>query len=216
MLEYYFEPVGLLSIGAFRRDFENFFGSVIFDPSPEFLALYGLDPNIYGSYQASTQHNLASSVRMEGFDFNYKQALTFLPHWARGVQVFANASTLRALGEANANFAGFVPSTYSWGFSVSREKFNVKLNWNYRGRNRRNPVNGRGIEPGTFQWQASQLNANLLGEYRFHRRFALYVSLNTPMINDIEVEGPNTPERAQLNNRQEYGGLWTIGVRGLF
>jgi MYXO-CTERM domain-containing protein len=31
---------------------------------------------------------------MSGVDFSYKQALTFLPSWARGVQVYANASAL--------------------------------------------------------------------------------------------------------------------------
>jgi hypothetical protein len=35
---------------------------------------------------------------MTGLEFDYKQALTFLPQWARGVQVFANASALRATG----------------------------------------------------------------------------------------------------------------------
>ena len=90
-LEYYFGRVGLFSVGAFRRDFENFFGNTRFDATPEFLALYGLDPVLYDPYQVSTQYNLDTTVRMEGVDVNYKQALTFLPRWARGVQVFANA-----------------------------------------------------------------------------------------------------------------------------
>ena len=29
---------------------------------------------------------------MEGLDLSYRQALTFLPRWARGLQVFANGS----------------------------------------------------------------------------------------------------------------------------
>ena len=81
---------------------------------------------------------------MEGFDFNYKQALTFLPRWARGVQVFANASSQRLLGDVNSNFAGFIPRSASWGISLTRQKFNVRTNWNYRGRQRNAPVNGVG------------------------------------------------------------------------
>ena len=42
-LEYYFERVGLVSVGAFRRDFENFFGNTSSPRRPEFLALYDLD-----------------------------------------------------------------------------------------------------------------------------------------------------------------------------
>ena len=54
--------------------------------------------------------------------FNYKQALTFLPHWARGVQVFANASAQRATGPRSANFAGYVPRSGSWGISLTRRE----------------------------------------------------------------------------------------------
>ena len=79
-LEYYFEGVGQISVGAFQRDFKNFFGDQVFTPTPEFLDLYGLDPAIYGQYQVSTQHNITDTVRMNGVDVSYKQALTFLPY----------------------------------------------------------------------------------------------------------------------------------------
>jgi hypothetical protein len=65
-LEYHFEGVGQISVGAFRREFENFFGSTLFTPTLEFLALYSLDPATYGGYDVSTQYNLPGSVRMEG------------------------------------------------------------------------------------------------------------------------------------------------------
>lgn len=40
---------------------------------------------------------------MEGFSFNYKQAITFLSRWARGVQVFANATSQRLKGGRRAS-----------------------------------------------------------------------------------------------------------------
>ena len=135
-LEYYFEGVGQISVGAFRRDFENFFGSTIFPATPEFLALYGLDPGLYDPYDVSTQHNIASTVRMTGLEFDYKQALMFLPPWARGVQVFANASH-PLTGDANAS-SGYVRS--STGHQLTRA---IQLrDWNYRGHNRRGAVTG--------------------------------------------------------------------------
>ena len=76
-LEYYFEGVGLFSVGAFRRDFENIFGNTTFNATPEFLAVYALDPAVYDTYDVVTQYNLDGVVRMEGYEFNYKQALTF-------------------------------------------------------------------------------------------------------------------------------------------
>src|SRR5262249_17398460 len=99
-LEYYFEGVGQIAVGAFRRDFTNFFGSTIFPATPAFLAPYGVDAATYGSYDVSTQKNIDDPVRMTGIDLSYKQALTFLPHWARGMQVFANASSQRNIGPA--------------------------------------------------------------------------------------------------------------------
>lgn len=35
-LEYYLQGVGQITVSAFRRDFENFFGNTVFVPSAEF------------------------------------------------------------------------------------------------------------------------------------------------------------------------------------
>jgi TonB-dependent receptor len=216
-LEQYFADVGMISIGAWRREIDHFFGSVVVRATPDFLALYGLDPAVYGRYDVATQQNLADTVRMEGVDVNYKQALTFLPHWARGVQVFANLSTVRALGPAEANFANAVPRILNGGVSLSRERFNVKLNWNYRSRNRLAAVAaGRGLAPDTFRWRASQTTFNFSGEYRLNPWLGFFATFNNAVRNDLEISGPDTPAYARLNQRIQYGGLWTTGVNSTF
>ncbi|MBI4622711.1 MAG: carboxypeptidase-like regulatory domain-containing protein [Verrucomicrobia bacterium] len=217
-LEYYFERVGLVSVGAFRRDFENFFGNTTFDATPAFLALYGLDPVIYDPYEVATQHNIESTVRMEGLDLNYKQALTFLPRWARGVQIFANGSAQRAIGAAANNFAGYIPRSGSWGISLSRETYNLRLNWNYLGRQRRGLVTGRSLEADTYNWGSKRSYIDLTGEYSVRKNFAVFANLrnlNDPT-DDVEIHGPNTPPHAQFRQRQEFGSLWTFGVKGTF
>jgi iron complex outermembrane recepter protein len=218
-IEYYFAGVGQISAGAFRRDFENFFGGVVFNATPEFLALYGLDPAIYDSYDVATQENLPGRVRMTGLDFSYKQALTFLPAWARGVQVFANASAQRATGEASENFAGYIPRSGSWGVSLTREQYNVRINWNYRGRQRRGIVAaGPSIEPGTYNWGLKRLYIDVSGEYRFTRRLSLFANLRNirDATEDMEIAGPSTPPHAQFRQRLDFGSLWTFGVKGTF
>ena len=218
-LEYYFEGVGQISVGGFRRDFENFFGSTVFRPTPEFLALYELDPAVYGGFDVQTQRNLDSVVRMTGLEFDYKQALTFLPRWARGVQVFANMSALRVTGEAASNFNGFVPRTYNWGVSLSRERFNVRANWNLQGRRRLGEVAvARSIEAGTFNWRSRRLNLDVQGEYRLTRSLALFANLRNvgDATEDFEIAGPNTPEHAQFRSREDYGASWTFGIKGSF
>jgi TonB-dependent receptor len=218
-LEYYFEGVGLVSIAGFRREFENFFGNTVFNATPSFLALYGLDPAIYDPFDVATTHNLSSTVRMEGLDFNYKQALTFLPAWARGVQVFANGSTLRAMGEASANFAGFAPRTANWGLSLTRPRYNVKLNWNYRSRLRQAKVaDGRSIDPDTYNWGSSRLYLNVSAEVRITRHWSAFANLRniTAVLEDTEIANPRTPSSAQLRNRADFGSLWSIGAKASF
>ncbi len=217
-LEYYLGQVGLVSVGGFRRDFENFFGSTVFDATPEFLKLYSLDPQVYGDYDVATQYNLSSRVRMTGVDFSYKQALTFLPIWARGVQVFANASAQRATGEESGNFAGYVPRAYSWGGSLSREKYKLRANWNYRGRARNSLVTGRSIGPSTYNWDSKRLYLDLSGEYSLTKQLALFANLRN--VGDAGTDsgraGPSTPEHAELRVRETWGSLWTFGLKGTF
>jgi hypothetical protein len=156
---------------------------------------------------------------MEGTEFDYKQALTFLPHWARGVQVFANASATRATGDGASNFQGYVPRIYNWGVSLSRPKYNVRMNWNYKGRNRAGLIAaGRSIEPNTYDWRSKRLYIDLSGEYTFYKRFALFGSMRNidDATEDVERAGPSTPAHAQFRSREDFGSLWTFGIKGTF
>ncbi len=216
-LERYFEGVGQISVGAFRRQIENFFGSTVFRPTPEFLALYGLDPAEFGTYDVATNHNVEGTVRTEGLDFNYKQALTFLPPWARGVQVFANASAQRVTGDDTVSFAGFVPRSGSWGVSLTRPKYNVRVNWNYRGRSRNNLIGaGNSIEPGTFNWTSKRLYVDVVGEYTLWKRTAFFFNFRNigDATEDVKIYGPNTPAVARFRTRIDYASLWTLGLKG--
>ncbi len=217
-VEYYFQRVGQVSIGAFRRDFKNFFGSITFPSTPEFLELYNLDPAEYGPYDVATNYNLDSTVRMTGLEADYKQALTFLPPWARGMQVFANVSAQRATGDGAINFQGYVPRSGSWGVSLSRPKFNVKLNWNYRSPARLGAITGRGIEAGTYEWRSKKMLHDIYADYALTRRIGVFASLrnvgSTP--EDVKRYGPNTPEIARFRQRQDYGSAWVFGLKGTF
>ncbi len=221
-LEYYLQGVGQITVSAFRRDFENFFGNTVFVPSAEFLEENSIDPNVYGDYPVATQYNIADTVRMQGISVNYKQALTFLPNWARGVQVFANGNAQRLLGPASGNFPGFVPRTASWGASLTRARYSVRANWNYRGHQRRaaiaNPGPATSIEPGTFTYWSKRLYLDLNAEVKLYRRFALFAALRNvgDAPDDIQVYGPSTPAHAQFRQRIEFGSLWSFGIKGSF
>lgn len=218
-LEYYFTDVGLLSVAGFMREIENFFGATVLGATPEFLGLYGLEPAVYGAYDVLTQRNLPGKVRMSGVDLNYKQVLSVLPPWARGMQVFANASAQRATGEAADNFTGYIPRTANWGLSLTRPKYTLRVKWNYSSRARRGLVAaGRSIDPGTYNWSRERLLTDFSGEYQLTRRTALYFNLSNFFDEpaDVEVAGPNTPGYARLSQRLTTGSLWTFGIRSTF
>ena len=177
-----------------------------------------MDPTVYGGYDVSTRHNVAGIVRTEGWDFNYKQALTFLPAWARGVQVFANGSAQRVTGDDTVSFAGFIPRSGSWGVSVTRQKYNVRVNWNYRGRSRNNLVQGNSIEPGTFNWTSKRLYVDVVGEYKLWKQTAFFFNLRNvgDATEDVKIFGPSTPEVARFRTRVDYASLWTFGIKSTF
>ena len=218
-VEYYFEPVGLVSLTAFQRDIENMFGSTVVRATPEFLALYGLSPAQYGPYDVSTQYNLPGVVKTSGVSLNYKQALTFLPDWARGVRVFGNASAQRVTGDDSGSFSGYTPRVANWGVSLSRSKYSLRVNWNYTGKKRLGPVAlGRSIDPGTYNWGSKRLIIDVNAEYFISPRFTLYSvvsNLHDDPI-DTKIYGPNTPVDARFRNRQTYGALWSFGLKGRF
>ena len=217
-LEYYFERVGLVSAGAFRRDFENFFANTIFAATPEFLSLYDLDPGQWSAYEVATTHNLPSIVRSEGFDVQYKQALTFPRVGARSAGL-ANGAVQRMTGpEAGTNFSGFIPKTATWGISLRRPGYSLRVNWNYKSRHRRAAINGASIPPGTYVFGSKRLFVDLIGEYTLTKHFALFGNIrnlgDTP--EDFSRDGPGTPDVAKFRQRDRYGALWIFGVKGTF
>ena len=214
-LEHYFEGVGVVSVAAFRREVENFFGSTVRPATPEFLTTYGLDANAYGRYNVATQFNLPGTVRFEGLSFNYRQSLTFLPSWARGFEVFANGTAQRSVGDTGGNFAGYIPRSGSAGISFTRESYNLRVNVNHRGRTRLNAVApGASIEPGTYNWQPPSTFVDVIGEYNLRRNLSVYANLRnvTDQGATTEIYGPSTPRNARFFQTTKYGALWTFGV----
>ncbi|MBI5768480.1 MAG: TonB-dependent receptor [Verrucomicrobia bacterium] len=220
-VEYYFAGVGQVSVGAFRRHYTNFFVSTVFPATPEFLALYSLDPDEFGPYEVSTQRNNPNVIRSEGLDFSYRQALTFLPSWARGFQVFANGSLAKSnttrgfLGGSGFNE---IPRYAAWGVSFTRPRYNVRVNWTWREDQNLGAVTGTGIEPGTYNYTPGFTKIDVLGEYTFWKRVAVFANLRnlTDIADRGTTVGPNTPQHATLRYQERYGSLWTIGIKGTF
>ena len=221
-LEYYFheKSAGVLSVRGYRRDIVDFWGSVTQSVSDELLAVYGLDPAIYGAsrgFVVSTRTN-TGSARISGAEFDYQQSLTFLPAWAAGINVFGNLTMQHLQGATTADFTGFVQRTINWGVSLNRARFTGRVNVNLRGRERRAIFTGVGVEPGTYNYMAPRKSVDASAEYRFTRTFAIYGTVrnlfNAPQ--DIEQYGPSTPYYARLAIRTDFRPVYTFGFKATF
>jgi hypothetical protein len=155
---------------------------------------------------------------MHGLEFDYQQPLTFLPHWARGMRFFVNASSQRAKRSFD-QFLDMNPFVANFGLSITRPKWNLRINENYRGLQRRAAIIGRSIEPGTYNYRPKRLYIDISGEYFITRQLGFFVALRNfgGATEDQKTYGPNTPVYAKFRQRDDYGGsLWTAGIKGTF
>jgi TonB-dependent receptor len=216
-LEYYFGNIGQLSVAYFVRDYENMFGNITAPVTSEFLTAYDLDPETYGIYEVVTQFNVPGVIRTKGIEVDYRQQLTFLPHWARGLNFTANFSSQRGKNTYD-YFQNLIPFNVNWGLSLVRPKFNLRINENYRGIQRRAVVTGRSIEAGTYNYRPKRLYIDVSGEYYLKRSLGLFLSVRNigGATEDTKIYGPSTPLYARFRQREDYASLWTFGVKGTF
>ncbi len=221
-LEYYFnEPSGgVLSARLYRRDISDFWGSTSVPASDAVLEPWGLDPAVYGEalgYTVTTTRNVGAA-RVSGTEFDYRQNLTFLPHWARGFTVFGNLTMQHLVGSDQASFSGFVGRTINYGVTFSRERFTARVAMNLRGLVKQGQVTNAGVEPGTFVYLAPRNSMDASLEYRFTRKISVFLSgRNVNSAKDDTLRyGPNTPGNKRLNNRAPYGATLYFGLKGTF
>ena len=217
--EFYFEHGGRTTLGGFRKNISNFFGATRTQATLEALASFGLADDYLG-YDIMTKTNVGGA-KVSDIDFDFQQPLTFnfLPKWAHGFIVLFNLTETRLSAESTiANFSGFTRETINWGFSYTRPRYNIKLNWNYRGQQRQGAVTGAGVPEGTYTYLPPFLTLNVTAEYRFSRRFAAYVAArNIANVAQVtEIYGPLTPKYARAANLQNLGSQNSLGIKGEF
>ena len=130
-LEYYFEPAGVFSVGAYQKDLSGY----IFTRTSEIGA--GTNNGFGGSFagfdlRSSTN---AGQARIRGVEVNYSQALTFLPKPFNGLAAFANLTVLQTRGsfdEGDSDLANYVPRTGNLGLSYAWRMLQFRAAGNYQ------------------------------------------------------------------------------------
>ncbi|MBL9200767.1 MAG: TonB-dependent receptor [Opitutaceae bacterium] len=135
-LEYYFKPVGVASIGAFRKDIKNYVAATSFRITGN---EFGLDLTDYVGWQGNSRVN-AGDGTVEGMEANYSQQLSFLPGMLRGLGVTANWTVLTSSGDYNGvvtnlpfknSLTGLRPRSGNAGVTFNDRRWDLRLMWNY-------------------------------------------------------------------------------------
>lgn len=221
-LETYYIKDGFGSIGVFQKDIKDFFATSVTPASVALLESYGL-PTDDLDYNIVTKMN-GGNATIRGLELGYRQSLTFLPDWARGLQVFVNLTSMKLGGSQSADFTGFNPETLSWGVNLTRARYAVKFNVQQQGETRRNPVSvdtTNGIPANTFSWQGAKKRYTISGEYRLTRNLAVYGSLtdfDKGGYHDVlkRYSAKTTPDYARYQRIQEWGINAVLGLKGEF
>ncbi|MCX6952044.1 MAG: TonB-dependent receptor, partial [Verrucomicrobia bacterium] len=125
-LEFYFEPVGNLSVGWFRKSIKDYFVSGIESGTVG----TGVDNGYggeYGGYKLLSQANLGTAL-INGWEFSYLQQFTFLPGLLKGLALSVNYTVLDTSG----NFGGTVNRTTGQVPGFIPRSGNVSLSWRHR------------------------------------------------------------------------------------
>ncbi|MEY4940522.1 MAG: hypothetical protein RIQ93_2257 [Verrucomicrobiota bacterium] len=193
-LEYYFEPVGVISAGLFRMDIRDYQFAASGIPAEEI----GLGSE-YAGYLFSTQDN-AGSFRVEGYEIEYSQQLTFLPGILRGFGVFANyARTVYS----NPELAyGRAPETMSGGVSFRYKRLNTALRWS--------ATPDTLLTATTFRTTRHMLGSSVSYQLTPHTSFFL---TGRNMMN-APIENYRRDFKGLLAGRNKYGSNWTFGIKG--
>ena len=204
------------SIGAFRKDIADFFGSVTTIATAEQLERYGLSDDYVG-YNLVSPFNVGNA-RVTGVEYAWRQRLECLPNGARGVGVFFNGTEMQLNGATTADFSGFTDRTINWGLSLDRPRFSTKLNWNYTGPRRQTAVAGANVPAGTYTYLKSRLQIDVSVEWRFSRRLGAYATVRnlTNMSNVAEAYATTTPAYARTRQIDLFGAAYTLGLKGSF
>ena len=227
-LEYYFAKTGVLSVGAFRKDFKDFVGGSVSQPATlELLDALGIpDAATYVAAGAtvSAAYNVGKA-RVTGVEFNYSQVLDadMLPRWMHQFTVYANGQQMHLQGSTLADFSNFIPASGSWGIKYGANKFSAQINWNYRGRQRlgqaTNTFQGSPrTDRGFFTYFKPRIYTDVNFAYRISDRIGVFLNARnlTNVAQDSQTYGPTSPSWSRTNQRQEFGVQYTVGVKGSF
>lgn len=202
-IEYYFEPLGVVSFGVFYKDLENY----VFELTSPGTYL-GLNARV-------TQPENAPDGFIKGLEFNYQQQFAFLPGWLSGFGVSANYTWTDAemtLPFAAPGRGGKVDlpnqsdTTVNLSVFYETPRFNARLAWT----DRSDFIQEFNADPRLDIYWEGRSQLDFTADFDLTDRVNLYVEAK----NLTDSEGVRyAGDRSRPTERERFGSLFFGGVR---
>lgn len=213
-LEYYLKPVGLLSVGAFRKDISDF----QYTDAGQIIGA-GPDNGFAGQYEGFTliTKNNGGKAVVEGLEFSYQQHLNFLPSALKGFAVNANYTLLKTSGDygtpgselSTDQVAGFIPRSANAQLTYTRGKFKTFVSGNHTS----GYLVTFATDPSRLLEKVARTTLSAGVSYRVHKALDIYVDVSNLL------DEPQLWYRGVPNHRQStvYNGPnVNFGISGTF
>jgi len=215
-LEYYFEPVGSLSVSWFHKTIKDYFVNGVLAGTVGSGADNGYNGE-YSGFTILTRDNLGTAI-VQGWELSYQQQFTFLPGLLKGLGISANTTILDTHGNFGSTTAtrktgevpGFVPRTSNLSVSWRYRKLGTRININRTGEFI-NAFTATGSGRNQYTLQRTVINVG--AAYQLRPAVSLSVDIGN-IFNEAQVF-----YRGISDNISEYripGVTVTVGVSGRF
>ena len=214
-LEYYFEPVGLVSVGWFKKNIRDYIVTGI----ETGIVAPGVNNGFNGDYEGFTilQTANAGTADVNGWEVSYQQQFTFLPGLLRTAAFSANYTYLRAQGNFGGTITltsnqvpGFIPQTGNLNLSWRYKAFGARVRANYHGRY----INAfNAAAPARNQYRFARTVTDLGFTFKLPRGMQLFLDVSN-VTNEPQQFYRNLP--SQMERTIINGTTISAGVSGRF
>jgi iron complex outermembrane recepter protein len=205
--EYYFpKRAGFFTVTGTRRDIKNLIrqSTVLLGPDEDFPNQDGLDLR---GYRVTTRDNVANA-HVSSVEFSYRQNMVFLPGMWKRLSIFGNYTILHY--DDYENFRR--PENLTNG-GLSFDHKALSFRWNFMWV----PIHRRVAIPanGWVTMIGERLTHDMQFSYRISSGVSVFV--NARNIFNRAQRSYLGPVRSDLvTSHNDYGAIWTVGLRGQF
>ncbi|MBI5692490.1 MAG: TonB-dependent receptor [Verrucomicrobia bacterium] len=203
-LEYYFEPVGVLSATVFKKEIKNFISSINTPLTAELAAQYSVEPDYIG-WDFRTQTNTGDG-EINGFELAYNQNLGGVARWLRPFSVMANYTKSKGKGRLE----GVIPAIWNLGLVYEQRPWTFRAQLNHQD----TYLQETNTDPFLRRLKMEQDNLDLSVQYRFRPWLNPFVDFQNVLgekIQQTQVEGLYLPRTLTV-----IGKRINFGIKGRF